>query len=410
MCLSSISNSDNGPGPFGLSARLLAFLSPCILVVGLWYVVALRTGECWSAASVADSMMKHENALAGNLYFPENYELVKLRMIQEKEPEMWVLGSSRALQFRSFMFKPLESKFFNAGMPKIDSLASIEFIVRLLADETVPRPRAVLLSTDHMWFRRQEGKERNQMERAYRGGPAAASHLYALRKWLRYPMVPMTLWDFGEPLGAKYYGYRAIGVYPIVADAGMRVDGSFLYGTDVQDYLHTREFRDTVLLAERIRDGQLTASGFDPGSVDRFLTSLATLREMDIEVVTYFAPLSTESYAEITKVTALAELWSACRNIVAARVRSEGYPCVYLETPSNLGLTDEYMLDGGHPSEVMNTYFLRWLVDTLPPGSVFRQLDTRNMETLLSRNETLPVSFFLEGHPDAIEALLAGSP
>src|SRR3954469_10420896 len=115
MFLSSMSSS-NRLQAFRFAVRVTVFLAPLIAGAAVFEMAMYRTRDSWPIAKViaAQENLQGES-IWGRANFSQQYNLSKSAMIRRRNPRILVLGSSRVMEFRSFMFHPYEASFYNAG-------------------------------------------------------------------------------------------------------------------------------------------------------------------------------------------------------------------------------------------------------------------------------------------------------
>ena len=76
-----------------------------------------------------------------------NMNAYKVEMINQQKPDIITLGQSVVLNFRDFMFHPMEDKFYNGGH-LVNNIWDIEHVVNLWKEEKLHRPKVVIFGLD----------------------------------------------------------------------------------------------------------------------------------------------------------------------------------------------------------------------------------------------------------------------
>lgn len=208
-----------------LFRRLAIFLLPLFIVGLVGGGLLLRTGELLPASFVARLQTLLPPFVYLARYTDHTYQL-KVAAVEIIEPEIVAMGSSRANQWRSAMFRPMS--FYNAG----NAFYSISDFSEALEAWGEYSPRIIIMTVDYFMFidafqQVAKGKSRNdflsQLELAVSVKGMAGQALGNLA--LLYP-------DQREPI----YNVPALGLTAMQTGTGARIDGSYQYGHAMLDY------------------------------------------------------------------------------------------------------------------------------------------------------------------------------
>lgn len=385
-------------GAAALAARLALFAAPIILAALPAEVVFHRAGESWSAARVAEMQLSDPSLLYGRRHMSQDYQIFKALVVEARKPDVIVTGDSRSMEYRDFMFHPIEKRFYNAG-GMAQNNADLAAYAKLLEDAGTPAPKTLILNVSP-WWNVAAPSPLSSLSTARDAALTLPAHVFAIRglyaEWWRDGKVPTRFFAPGFTRDAPG-SYTAAGLSALDGH-GFRADGSRMYYTYVEEYRKERKYRDreTPPAIERFRrrDRQFDAaswSGWDrPEGV---IEPLKRIRALGIEVIVVLPPFSNELEREIARSADLGPLYREYREVLPRELARIGVPCVSARSPASAGLTDGYMLDGFHPGEVFVSHIVERITASAAPGSVLKRVDAGYIEKRRSEKETLPVAF-----------------
>ncbi len=403
MCPSSISSSSDGSDcrmAWRLARRVAIFVVPIVILLSSWEVVLWRTGEGWPISWVVAEQSQDENALFGRKILSQAFRVYKLEMMKVRQPEIVTLGSSRVMQFRDLMFRPMEERFYNAG----GLAASVEEVAEyaeLVETGGAPRPKVLILGVDIWWMRPEWAASMNPNRELEDDVTQAVARVVGLRDWLRQPSLPKGLWRYGTPLPQTDEGYRGIGLGGLEGN-GFRLDGSSYHQRWIVDEYRQHPIykdRGNPLITDMLRDGQFPFTPIqelDSAQVDELLGALRSLQARGTVVLVLLPPVSNEMQALFVASPELKRWWNAYHSVLPQKLAAIGVRSLSVKSPADIGLPDDYMLDGVHASEVFCTHILERLIDLAPGGCALSGVDRTYLEWLRARDGVLPVSLGLE--------------
>jgi hypothetical protein len=225
---------------------------------------------------------------------------------------------------------------------------------------------------------------------------SAAAHLEALRLFFAKPHFPPALLRPSSPVVEPGSGRPAIGLGALAGN-GYRQDGSVLQSNVVEDYLRTRQYRDreTPPVIERIRGHShqfAPTPGLDWKQAERIIAALRKLRAAGTEVYVVLPPFSKEADAALSIDPALSRWYAEYRQDLPHRLTVEGFVCANTRTPADYGMTDEAMMDGFHPGDVLVTWILGNLIIQAPRGSLLATVPLEVLGKLREAPGVVPVA------------------
>jgi hypothetical protein len=376
--------------------RVLAFAFPLLVAALVFETALFRTGESWPIGLVVRRQSETPESVYGREVLSQQFNLYKLANIRNRAPAILVVGSSRVMQFRGFLFHPREAGFYNAG-GLIQTDADLIEYAREVRSGALPAPQALIVGIDPWWLKpgaspHQWITDGPKSDAALRFG----EHVQAARSLLKTHEVPF--WDAvaGRLERTPAYGFPGFGLAALAYGDGERHDGSHLYTIGILDFLRRRQFhdRETPTILQRVRESsrQFTpADSLDARRIDAFIAAFQSLRERGVEVETFLPPYSDAVLAALDE--AAPGWWIDYRDRLPARLRAAGFVCLPVGSPASYDLDDRYMFDGFHPSEVFDSYLLERLVGLAKPGGVLSEVDVDHLRKLRSGPRVIPLAF-----------------
>jgi len=377
----SITSSDSG-APSQARAfwfRLGLFSAPIILIAIIISALALASGELLPVWYIAGLQASGRPFLYQPRFSDHVYRL-KVDAVLLTEPEILAMGSSRANQWRSAMFRP--QRFYNAG----DSVYTFRDYSRMLGEFRTYRPRMIIFSLDFFMFGHDWGRQFSTLSHSDLSGWNSPD-TNSIRTGL-LPTVLRGSLSLLPTLHDPLHGVPALGLLAVRSGTGLRNDGSLQYGSRIL-------FGQQTSLREylgRVASGQSPFAfddRIDAAKRQDFLEFVAQARKRGIRLVgisTAFAP---------PLVAALSRsphhgIWREFqRPEFAAWIRSQGV--VYFNftgLDSFGGRTDEFV-DPVHPSEPAHIRMLLTMLRDPRFQSLVPDLNVQKLDEQLARSSTL---------------------
>jgi len=285
----------------------------------------------------------------------------KLALIDTRDPEVVVVGSSRAMLFRGDMFA---GDFANAGGTVGDLKGLLGFLGAL---ESRTNIKLVLLQLDYWWFDN-DVPSRDLDGPDYR--PGRANYPWGVNL-----MAPAFVWLEGNPLaGLVSFSRGALARLPMDAETivssvglsartngtGYAADGSYYYGASLYCKYRTPSLRRPITQRNaRNRMDEFAPRRVWPASIVALEHAIEKLEARGISVVPFTMPLAPALYDLIAENETFGEI---SRSLSAAFS-----DFVDLHNPSLFpGLDDSGFIDAVHPGEVVYRQALLKLRERLP--------------------------------------------
>jgi len=137
--------------------RLILFLFPLFLIVAAIETVWWRAGDAWPVELALGTQLSNaDETLYGRGYFSQQFGIYKLAGIRHKSPKILAIGSSRVMQIRDFMFRPLDKDFYNAGGLLLNAF-DLSWLANAFYNRDLPVPKVLIVGIDPWWLRANRG-------------------------------------------------------------------------------------------------------------------------------------------------------------------------------------------------------------------------------------------------------------
>ena len=270
------------------------FLIKCgLFSIPLWIIftpaaIHLATHRELESIKVMASQNQHDGALIG-LGYTDPMHLVKHAVLQNRQPEVIALGTSRVLQFREFCFSKPES-FYNCGR----SVGKVQDLEAFLSSYPGEKPKVIILGLDQDMFsvddedmlkdpRAYQFKETSYGTRLTKGTKAF------WEAWLNDGIVTGTT----IPGTTNFIGRNAR-----LENEGYRADGSYCYGRVIRqsNQQDAYDFQQTIGRIDKGKGRFAPATEINSGAIQQIDNFLKSCREMEIHVVGFLPPYGSAVY------------------------------------------------------------------------------------------------------------------
>lgn len=376
--------------------RLLIFLLPIFILAGFFMFAMYRSGEAYSYAKKLRLQEEKPNAVVSRIYYSQQFNVYKSEALLMKKPRIITLGSSRVMQFRDFMFAPIERDFYNAG-GMLQNLEDLKAYVDRVRENDLPKPDVAIIGIEPWWFEG-SGTSGNTWlsENRYLRDEVydAASHINAVRGLLKQGHFPwQVLYKFGGFV-TPYYGYPAYGAQSITRGQGFRPDGSRLHEHWIADFIRDPIYKDrnTVPLMDKIKN-QWPRSA-DPEQMAEAVEAVLALQKLGVEVQVFLPPFTTEAKELFEDNPEHYTWWKPYSVDLPESFRKAGIPCIGPAVPEDYGLDPRYMHDPVHPGEVFVSYILADIIRKALDSIPLKKVGLDRLAELQQDPETIPICFF----------------
>lgn len=318
--------------------KLALFIFP---IVGICIPALLHMRSLGELVSLDEAVEKNqrEGSLVGFAYSDPG-KLLKYRVLERRSPELIALGTSRALQIRSYYFVEPE-QFYNCGR----SVSSVNDLRVFLDSYPTTDPEVIVLSLDQDFFNRHvddlpQGLASSQEGQLSVGGRYLKS-LKALVKVVRKGRYKNP--EFKNPAGvgglARWY------------QDGFRTDGSYCYG-GIMSAENDYQFKRTLKRVAENDDRFSVADDVNAKAVEQLRLFLQACAERKIHVAAFLPPYAKTVYSVFAKSPEsyphIVHLYEELAPIFA----NHGMSLFDFGDMEQFGSNDFETIDGFHGSEV----------------------------------------------------------
>ncbi|WP_417612813.1 hypothetical protein [Owenweeksia hongkongensis] len=357
-----------------------------LLYVALGEYFLIRIHEVTPIEKVAEiqSTSKHE-LYYGRQVLGNSLSTYKYAIFERVQPKkVLVLGQSVTLQFRDFLFEPYEDEFYNTGL-MARNIGDLNHVADLFENGEIQKPEFIFLGLDLSFVLKHTVLDKTRWIQDMPDDKAlrAKSHLQGMQKLMLNARLR------AKPEGEIGFGKAGM------EGRGYRNDGTYRHKPEIEKYIQDSTYYDGELL-QKLKERRLPfvePFEYDDVKAERVLITLERFKKMGIELLIYVPAYSGFFFNEAIKDSMFAGFWKDFMQFQQVLV-DKNFEVITFTTPSGIGLTDNYMVDAEHPSEVMSAIQLRnYVRDRKESGGLLEQLTFRTVDSLLNNNHTIPISF-----------------
>lgn len=366
-----------------LTVKIILFLLPVFLIMAIPAGVAYLTGELSGIRTVIQRQDKTQG-LYGAAY-SNSQALYKIEKTHQTQPSVLVLGTSRAMQLRSFFF---ETPFYNAG-GGIYKLSDLQLFMNEAYNEGSGLPSLLILPLDQYFFNRSWVQAQDT---AFSIADVDALTLHTLQQTAREIVAGRVTSSIVKRMLAGEE--KNTGMTAIVHGDGFRTDGSYLYNRTIHSGT-TPEQRFTESY-QRIEGGYNRFEYADvvyTPQLEVLASFLDYCRANHIHVIAFLPPYA-DAVWDRMRETGMYGYLDKLYGELLPLFESRSYPLFDFSRMSSAGAPDSECIDGFHGSEKT---FLRTTIIMARHDSIMRiHTDTVRLNAMLQATE----GHFLVQPPD----------
>jgi hypothetical protein len=298
------------------------------------------TGESWPLRQVIRAQQSAPALFQRQYWSANSISAYKFQAMNENQPKILVLGSTRMGGLRAEMFAPSGQQFYN-GAGLIRNLSDLQAVLdRTPASATPP---LVIVGLDLWWFSYHWPMGSIDWNEDPDGNWMARSSTIA-----RLALKPWTL--FASPRTAPY---PLIGLAAMRSGEGFRSDGSIAFAPDESSSTLSAHPGASVLERVESGSGEFTPNpALSRERLQRLALVLRQFRERGALVAGIAPPFSIKVVDRLTIHPVHRQFWQDFRIETARTFRNAGFPFLDASDPRQLNLDDTYLLDGSQAGEV----------------------------------------------------------
>jgi|GEM_PF-7016109 len=321
------------------SKKLLLFLTPILLTIGIYEYLLFDMGETYSVERVFKTQENNKWSLYMRRYVSQGFKNYKYAGILRYKPELLVAGSSRVMQFRSDFFN---CDFYNAG----GLVRSHKDLNELLS--TALDANTILIGIDAWWFKTDNINTATDRNRFSIG--ESNFNITRYNALVKYDEI---ISDYFTKRNTK-----SIGANAQIENGGFRIDGSMkIPDHRVELLLKEKRFIDTEtpVTSERISKGLTSRFSISKIDTSAFLHSAKLIKafiDKGKDIIVYLPAFTSESFKTLQSTPSQREFYNFTTVYMPKVLSQLGIKFIATEHPTLYGLDDTYFIDGFHPSEV----------------------------------------------------------
>jgi len=336
------------------------FLIKCgLFSIPLWViftpaVIHLETHRELESTEVMASQSQHNGALIG-LGYTDPMHLVKHAVLQNRQPEVIALGTSRVLQFRDFCFSKPES-FYNCGR----SVGKVQDLEAFLSSYPGEKPKVIILGLDQDMFS-VDDEDLLKKPRTYQSKDS--SYGTRLTKGTK---AFWEAWSDDEIVtGTTLLGTtNFIGRNARLENEGYRADGSYCYGRVIRqsNQQDAYDFKNTIRRINKGKGRFAPATEINASAIQQIADFLKNCKELDIHVVGFLPPYGSKVYERLQEDALIYPHVFDLHSQLKPAFEAEGMLLMDYSDIHLIGANDFETTDGFHGSEVSYLRLLKLLV------------------------------------------------
>lgn len=345
--------------------RLILFLTPFIVGFAMLTGLMVYLGESMPLSLVVSRQIRNDDIIFRYRYGNRDQQF-KILSINQRQPTVLALGSSRILQFRAGFFNQNPEIFYNGAAPGW----GLEQILHVLSEiDQASLPQLLILSIDQPWFN--DRVETNEFPDDIND----ISNIFMVNRSI--------LRDFIQGIDFSRYGFdivdylvredpgesdgQALGMRAIRDGHGFRSDGSEQYGDFlIADWLSMEQQR--IRHKVWMREGRRMYAYGDRLSEERLeqineLLDFASVH--NIMVIGFLPPYAPALWTEMMERGNHSYM-----TILPPRIEDifaqYGFAFFDFSDGNMLGVRDDQFFDGWHASELVNLQMYLIMLSALP--------------------------------------------
>ncbi len=278
------------------SVKIFLLLIPVAIFFAVPGFILYQSNEILSINRVIRNQSEFAKPSIWGLAYSYPVKYYKLELTKIHQPEILILGSSRAMQFRSKFFKP-ERSFYNAA-GAVNKIRFFRlFLKSLPADYS---PKLLFVGLDHWWFNEKWDDLRSEQFDA--DLKEAPNDLRILKDeyqsvyydWLEGKIKVKELFeDFSD--------YQRFGISALMQNMGFRNDGSYYYGNFDYDASLESNFKQEIELYKSRKGWFSICDSINGNAVEELKKFLQLCEDKGIKVVGFLPPYAHQLYEPMSK-------------------------------------------------------------------------------------------------------------
>lgn len=367
--------------------KILLFSFPLLLVFVLPVTVLVLGREYFSVRQVIETQKQHQEALFGFVYNGQSFIPYKQALVENRNPEIIALGTSRAMQFRKEFFID-QDKFINAGGGAKNLYDIKQFIQNLSATSSV---KVVILGLDQDMFMDKKTTP-TYMPRNINSIDIWKQVLFTnVRKiYIDYFHQKFSIKELLE----NQTNY-SIGIATVTGGDGFREDGSYRYGRIIDEINAEHRVRQQVLeTVSNLKYGRYASfatSSYQEKNLDELRLILELAKSRNMELIGFFPPFPSVLYTQMRDDKDFADTIKVLPESVN-KIFSDSRDTFFdLSNITSFGGIEDEFVDNIHASDKMHIRMLLYLAKN--SSSLKEYVDVKMLRTILESNKENILTF-----------------
>lgn len=270
------------------------FLIPIVLLYIFPLVVIFLSKEYYTVQDVVDIQNKNKNVLYRNTYNTGSFIPYKKLLFETNDPDIFMLGSSRALQTKKEFFNSNAGKYINAGLAG-KTMSDIKYFIKDVVTHTKPRTLLLVIDREMLLMNPEDSNAHFDDYSSLFGFhfhlPLANARGIYIDYFLRHK------YSFTD-LFHSFSNNDTLGMTAFADKNGFRSDGSYRNYIESKDGgLATRVIDEANLLANNMLLEKDTFSSTDDRNIEANMKAIQEIlllcKEKNITVIGFIPPYMT---------------------------------------------------------------------------------------------------------------------
>lgn len=352
-----------------------------IVILGIPIVINLiflyRSDEISPYSTIIREQLAR-NGIYGSAYNGNDLKY-KVELVRQVKPDIVVIGSSRAMNVRGFVFT---RPFVNCGGVSSNLRESETFVREMLKAHV---PKVAVYFVDYWWF----NPKSEQISNRYNIDETELSFakLFPPIDWIESNKLPWQMYRDMILHGRyenEYTSFNDLGVFAIRDSSGFRTDGSYFNARSLMRSKGVVSYYwDNIKQIEKGENERVNlglGNFVKEADVKWFLRTLNLLKEKGVRVIVVFppvAPLYLKTIRSHTKEPFVAPL--------VTRLKKDVSPLYDFTDFESGGVTDCEHLDGFHIGDTASLRLLRAILQRNPDSVLKPYIDRKKLDYYISR-------------------------
>ncbi|QJD97685.1 hypothetical protein HH214_18305 [Mucilaginibacter robiniae] len=370
--------------------RVSIFSIPVILYFVVGEVLLYKYKEDVPVSTVVKKQLSSKKEIYFSRSFFNTPDVrLKTEMMKIKKPDIITLGISVVLQYRDFYFHPYENRFYNGGF-MVKNIYDFNSYINMMQKKMVHKPKLIIFGFDPSWIKKDylNDNKNNVTDPDKDEVLNLNNHVNAIQEILHQFIDG----DLNNKPSCLKQAYGMAGMN----GTGYRRDGSMHNWNQIENYIKSHHYSDLYNYKEHLKRNTFIYNKpmqVDAKKVAMLLQNFALIKKMRINLIVYCPPLANDFYNYAITNKGFQDIFLPYLSIQHMLIQ-KGYHVIPFCTPKQLGLTDDYMLDGIHAGEVLaSKLFYDYMISNNIKFENLPNLDLSYLKKIRDKKPLCPLAF-----------------